>query len=201
MTKALTNPLQAAVKRAAAALPASTGKVAHQQARLDRRAGGVVILADVSHSMNAPAWGALRKIDVLRDAVAGAMTRNPQCRLIVFSETAREVSAIPEPEANTDLVAGLEAARAHDPGVLLLISDGQPDDPRGALRVAESWRGAIDVLYVGPDTDAAAIDFMRRLARSAGGDMRTNDIGSSAGAKQLAQSVAGMLPSPRTCGA
>lgn len=196
MSKALTNPLQSIVRRAASTLPVTTGKVDLQRDRLARRAGAVVILADVSHSMAAPAWGTLRKIDVLRDAVAAAMQRNPECRLIAFSETARPVKSVPEPESSTNLVAGLEAARAYDPGVLLLISDGQPDDPAAALKIAASWRGAIDVLYVGPDGDASAIEFMRKLAAAAGGEVRVNDIGKSTSAAQLGFNIVQMLPSP-----
>lgn len=196
MSKALTNPLQSIVRRAASALPVTTGKVDLQRERLARRAGGIVILADVSHSMAAPAWGALRKIDVLRDAVAAAMQRHPEWRLIAFSETARPVAAVPEPESSTNLVAGLEAARAHDPGVLLLISDGQPDDPAAALAIAASWRGAIDVLYVGPDSDATAIAFMRKFAAAAAGDVRVNDIDRPGSARQLGLSILQMLPGP-----
>ena len=196
MTKALTNPLQQLVKRAAQTLPAVTGKVAQQQARIERRAGAIVILADVSHSMASPAWGGQRKIDVLREAVASVMNRNPQCRLIAFSAAAQQVSSIPEPHSNTDLVAGLEASREHDPGVLLLISDGQPDDPEAALQIAKTWRGAIDVLYVGPDSDAAAIAFMRRLAAAADGAVRVNDIGTSDGAKRIGETITGLLSGP-----
>lgn len=195
--KQIANPMQALLRKAATTLPAQTGRVAVQQQRIDRRMGARIILADVSHSMESPAWGGLRKIDVLRQAVALTMQRDPKCRLIAFSKHAREVSVVPEPGSNTDLVAGLEAARAHDPGVLLLISDGQPDDPKSALRIAQSWRGAIDVLYIGPDSDAAAIAFMRQLAAAAAGDVRVNDIGKAGGIQKLAQSIAALLPGPR----
>lgn len=195
--KQITNPMQALLRRAAATLPAETGRVAAQQTRIDRRSGAYVILVDVSMSMDAPAWGGLRKIDVLRQAVDATLRRSPQCRLIAFSKHAREVTCVPEPESNTDLVAGLEAARTHDPGVTLLISDGQPDNADAALSIAERWRGAIDVLYVGPDSDAAAIAFMRRLAAAAAGDVCVNDIGKAgAGVAQLTQSISALLPGP-----
>lgn len=192
MNKSLTNPLQHIIKRAATTLPAQTGKVAIQQAQIDRRLGQVVILADVSASMESPACGGLRKIDVLRDAVSLARGRST-ARLIAFSDRAREVESIPEPEANTNLTAGLKAALAHDPGITLVISDGQPDRPDEALAIARRFRGVIDVLYVGPDSDVTAIAFMRRLAEATDGRVTLNDVTREDGARLLASRIAGLL--------
>lgn len=197
MNKEIANPLQTLIQRAAKTLPATTGKVAAQQARIDRRQGKYVILADISASMEAPAWGTLRKIDVLREAVAAALQRTT-AHLIAFSRDAQEVETIPEPDANTDLAKGLLAARAYTPGVTLVISDGQPDDPARALAIARKFRGAIDVLYVGPDSDAAAIAFMRQLAAAAGGEVIVNDISQPGGAKQLTNRMLYLLPAPST---
>jgi len=186
------NPLQSIIKRAAATLPADTGKVSVQQTRIDRRRGQVVILADISASMGSPAWGAQRKIDVLREAVAGAM-RQAAARLFVFSSDVREVKSIPEPENNTDLARALDAVRALDPGVTLVISDGNPDRQDKALEAARQFRGVIDVLYIGPESDRAAIEFMKRLAAAAGGDVRTHDIARLGNAQQLLGHIAGLL--------
>ena len=186
------NPLQGILQCAARTLPATTGKVAVQQERLDRRVGQMVILADISASMSGPASGGLRKIDVLRQAVVGA-TQQVHARLFVFSKGAREVSAIPEPEDNTNLAAALDAVRQLDPGVTLVISDGQPDHAEAALRAARQFRGAIDVLYVGPESDTAAIQFMRQLARLGGGDVRMHDVAKLGNAQQLLRHIAGLL--------
>lgn len=196
MSKELTNPLQRLIAKAGSTLPTTTGRVATQQARLDRRQGEVVILADISHSMESIAWGQRRKIDVLREAVEAAQERQP-ARLIAFSAQPREVQRIPEPESSTNLTAALQAALRYNPGVTLVISDGQPDNERSALAIAAQFRGVIDVLYVGPDMDRAAIGFMRRLAAAAGGEMVSNDISSQAGAQRLLACIAGLLPAPR----
>ena len=103
------NPLAAIVKKAAA-LPAVTGRVAAQQARIDRRNGCVVIVADVSYSMADTAFGGhQRKIDVLRDAVDSVRT-SIEARLIAFSRRAEFVATLPEPVGNTDLAAALKLA-------------------------------------------------------------------------------------------
>nr|WP_308006628.1 hypothetical protein [Xanthomonas albilineans] len=194
MSKDLINPLQSLVKKAAQTLPATTGKTAIQQAKLDRRSGTTVILADVSSSMESVAEDGRRKIDILRDAVDAARGR---ARLIAFSRTVRQVEQIPEPEANTDLAAGLAFAKSLDPGTTILISDGEPDNESAALAQARNFRGAIDVLYIGPEANARAIDFMRRLAAAAGGSVTINDITAPGGVRLLQQRIAGLLPRPR----
>lgn len=186
------NPLQNLVRRAAQTLPATTGKVAVQQTRLNRRQGAVVILADISTSMSAPAPGGQRKIDVLREAVDGAR-QQAGARLFVFSGDTREVPVVPEPERNTNLARALDRVRALDPGVTLVISDGQPDNAAKALEAARKFRGAIDVLYIGPDSDSAAVAFMRSLAQAGGGDVRVHDVAKLGGARQLIGHIAGLL--------
>lgn len=186
------NPLQNILKQAAQTLPAITGKVAIQQERIDRRRGQVVVLADVSASMGGPAAGDKRKIDVLREAIASA-TQNTPARLFVFSATTREVQSVPEPENNTNLAQALREVQRLDPGVTLVISDGQPDNARAALDVASTFRGAIDVLYIGNDKDYAAISFMQQLAKVGGGDVRVHDVARLGNAQQLIAHIAGLL--------
>lgn len=193
MSKELTNPLQALVKKAAQTLPATTGKTALQQVKLERRAGATVILADVSGSMESEAADGRRKIDLLREAVNAA---RGSARLVAFSQQAREVEQIPEPESNTDLAAGLALVKTLDPGTTLVISDGEPDSQAAALAVARTFRGAIDVLYIGPAGNAGAIDFMRRLAAAAGGQVTLNDIAAPEGVRLLQRRIAGLLPGP-----
>jgi hypothetical protein len=193
MSNELTNPLQQLIKKAGKTLPATTGKVAVHQQKIDRRKGETIILADISISMASAAWGDKRKIDVLREAVTAVRSRISS-RLIVFSKDAREENEIPEPEANTDLVAGLQAAKEHDPGSTLVISDGYPDNGEDSLQIARQFRGIIDVLYVGPEDDTKAIEFMRKLAESGGGNFNENDISGMEGAQKLLPSILQLLP-------
>ena len=186
------NPLQGLLKRAAQTLPATTGKVAVQQERIDRRRGQSIILADISASMGSYANGDRRKIDILREAIA-AVTQNSPARLFVFSKSVRAVHAIPEPENNTALAPALLHVQQFDPGVTLVISDGQPDNAKDALDVARTFRGAIDVLYIGPESDAKAIAFMRQLAAAAGGEVRVHDLAKLGNTRQLIGHIAGLL--------
>lgn len=194
MSKDVSNPLQALVNRAGQTLPPSTGKTATQRERLARRAGSVVILADVSASMEMQAANGVRKIDLLREAVNAS---RGSARLFAFSAYAREVEQIPDPEANTNLAKGLETVRSLDPGTTLVISDGEPDNESAALSTARNFRGAIDVLYIGPESNTRAIAFMQRLAKAANGQLLINDVSRKEGARLLTQQIAGLLPGPR----
>lgn len=188
----LVNPLQALVKTAGAQLPTKTGTVDRFAERLHRTDGPQILLADVSGSMDAPAWGDRRKIDVLREAVSQVRGQGTY-RLITFSSAATDnVTEIPEPSGSTHLDLGLAAAAQHKPRSTLVISDGQPDDEKAALAEAERVTGRIDVLYVGPDGDRAAMDFLRRLARAGCGEFRCNDL-AKAGQPALASTIGQLL--------
>ena len=194
MSKSITNPLQSVIKRAGQTLPAQTGKTATQQAKIERRRGSNVILADVSASMSSIISGGKRKVDLLREAIQATQG---SARLFAFSAGAREVTAIPEPESNTNLALGLKAVQVLDPGTTLVISDGEPDNERAALEVARSFRGVIDVLYIGPASNTRAIDFMMRLANAAGGKLVVNDVAREKEARLLEHHIIKLLPGPR----
>lgn len=192
MSQLPVNPLQGLIKRAAQSLPARTGAVAAVQERLDRRNGPTRILADISASMGAPAAGEQRKIDVLREAVAGAR-RGSQIELFAFSADVRPCSDIPEPESNTNLALALRTVNSGVPGATLLISDGRPDNEAAALSAAREFKGVIDVLYIGPESDLSAINFMQTLARITGGTVRTHDLARLGNTQQLLGHIAGLL--------
>lgn len=181
----------AGVVAKAAALPASTGVTAQAIHRRER-AGVRVVLADVSTSM-AERAGARLKIDILRGALAQIP---PSIRLIAFSSYAEDVTGrpLPEPSGSTALHMALDMAVAADPGHVLVISDGHPDNPHAALQAADRLKSAqIDVIYCGPDGDYEALVFMRRLARG-GGTVHRRSM--SREPERLAQTVRAALALP-----
>lgn len=162
----IASSLAGIVTRAAATLPAETGaaaRAAHRRDRADVRC----VVADVSTSMDEWA-GQRRKIDILREALKNIP---PAIRIIAFSSIAQDVTGhpLPPPSGSTALHLALDQAAALDPGHVLVISDGHPDDPAAALRAADQMPGVqIDVIYCGPDHDHRGMAFMRRLARGGG---------------------------------
>ena len=112
MSRELSNPLQSLLAGAAKSLPAATGETAHFRARLDGAGTGVVILADVSSSMEERA-GARAKIDLLREALDALWPELAGARLIVFGSTARRVASpaeLPAPSGGTALHLALAEA-------------------------------------------------------------------------------------------
>jgi hypothetical protein len=190
------NPLQSLISAASRSLPKHTGLVDSATDRINRlgNSEGSVILADVSGSMEAPAWGGRSKHEVLRDALAEVM-RAPANLLVAFSTSARVlqgVDQLPAPRGSTALHIGLRAAMAQDKARILAISDGEPNDEAAALAEAADFGGVIDVLYIGPDSNAAAMGFLRRLARAGHGRFHGSDI-SKAGQPALTTTVRGLL--------
>lgn len=165
MSRQIANPLANVIAAARKALPPTNGATArahHDRTRPRRQ----MILADVSASM-AEMAGSRPKVQVLSDALASV----PHVETLAFSSWVQPVPAgtpLPEPSGGTALHIAIDHALASGATDLLVISDGHPDAPSLALEAADRFRGRIDVIYCGPETDCQGLAFMRRLARGGG---------------------------------
>ena len=52
---------------------------------------------------------------------------------------------------------------------VILISDGEPNNPDGTLKLASQFKSHIDVIHVGAETDTKGREFLRKLASLTGG--------------------------------
>lgn len=155
---------------------------------------GLVVLADCSASMREEV-GSLRKIDILRKALAQLPS---EARLVAFNSVAEVVEKVPEPCGSTALHRALVLVQQLQPKRLVIISDGHPDDPQAALAEARRLNCAIDVIYCGSEGDVAAIQFMKMLVKTAPRGQLT--IGNFKEVKALTETVQraiGALP-PKT---
>jgi hypothetical protein len=75
-----------------------------------------------------------------------------------------------QPYGSTDLVGLLQFIKPADGcGIkLIIISDGEPDYPQGALDAAKTFESKIDTIYVGPETGSGR-EFLRKLSEATGG--------------------------------
>ena len=91
--------------------------------------------------------------------------------------------------SSTNLRGALEFAKCADvPGVrFVVISDGQPDDAAGALKLAAQYHNRIDTIYVGPEGGYGQ-EFLARLASVKNGKSLV-----SAQAKELSSTVETLL--------
>lgn len=189
------NPLQSLIKSAATTLPATTGAVEPYAERLRRiRNRDTVVLADVSGSMDSPAWGGRTKHAVLREAIDDTMRRVAH-RTFAFSSDVREITSaadLPPAGGHTALHRAIDRAGELRPGRILVVSDGEPDDETAALAAARAFDGVIDVLYIGPDSNAAAMAFLRRLSEVGHGRYQGSDI-ARAGQPALAHTLQQLL--------
>lgn len=139
----------------------------------------VVVLIDCSGSMATP------------DSVGGRTRHEQACReletlqganpgkigVIAFnSYSVFRPGGVPmHPAGGTDLAAALQYAKVADvPGVrFVLISDGEPNEERAALQMAQSYKARIDCIYVGSEAQPFGRDFLRRLSEASGGGLVT----------------------------
>lgn len=93
-------------------------------------------------------------------------------------------------QGGTDLAEALRFASVADvPGIqFIVISDGEPNDERAALKEAAKYKSKIDVIYVGPESRPAGREFLRKLAAASGGSLVTADRG-----KALAENAMRLL--------
>ena len=80
-------------------------------------------------------------------------------------------------QGGTDLAGALGFAKVADvPDMrFVVISDGQPDSEREALKVAATYLNRIDTIFVGPEGDDRGRAFLTKLANAKGGQAVTAD--------------------------
>ena len=93
--------------------------------------------------------------------------------------------------SGTNLAGALKFAKVADvPGMrFIVISDGQPDDEQAAIKIAATFAGRIDCIFVGPESDfMGGREFLAKLARAHKGKSVTAKC-----AEQLAEKTTTLL--------
>lgn len=131
------------------------------QSRLRKTFGGtpdtVCLLLDISGSM------AGNRIERLRELV----TKFPGVRRFVFSYDCTELpqtAVVPDVEGGTSMHTAFAQLKMCGIEHCVMITDGEPDDPKLALAASEGL--VVDVIFVGEDP---APDFLAELAKKRGG--------------------------------
>lgn len=127
----------------------------------------VVLLLDVSSSMNLPAARGQRRIDVLQAALRHVLPDSPGTRVVAFNDIVTEIeprATVPEPEGRTALHLALLHAMRWQPAKVIIVSDGEPDDKQAAIAAARALGCVIETIHCGPEDDRAAIGFLKTLA-------------------------------------
>lgn len=155
----------------------------------------VIVICDTSGSMSArDSTGGNSRYDQACYELATLQGSQPgKIGVITFSDSV-EFCPNGTPRylgGGTDLAGALKFAKVADVpngGMrFIVISDGQPDDPSGALATARKYHNKIHTIYTGPENGIGR-DFLERLAAASGGSHVTAEA-----AKQLASSVQRLL--------
>ena len=125
-----------------------------------------VILCDVSGSMSERANAEQRRIDVLQTAFDRVLSETPDTRVIAFGSVPLILdrgAMLPPPAGGTALTEAIETAAAFHPQLLLVLSDGMPNDPDSALAAARRLECRVVTIFCGNPSDHGAALFMQRL--------------------------------------
>lgn len=153
-----------------------------------------VVIVDTSGSMAAhDSRGNRSRYDIACEELAKLQAQMPgKIGVLSFSD---DVQFCPGGtpvfmQGATNLAKALKFAQMADvPGIrFVVISDGYPDNPEEAIRVARTYRNRIDTIYVGPETDEPGRRFLAELASVKKGESLTADR-----AKELASTVQTLL--------
>ncbi len=157
-------------------------------------AADTVCLVDVSGSMDSvdSRGGQKRYLVACQELAQLQQTLPGKIAVIAFSNFPQFCPAgIPLYQGGgTDLSAALEFVKIADGTVnFVVISDGEPNDPKGCLRVAKSFKSRIDCIFIGPEDDVyGGSQFLRKLAAASGGQYAV-----AAKARELANTVQTMM--------
>ena len=137
------------------------------------------LVLDTSSSMSYPIEGGFRRIDRLREIVATLHQKGADFRQIVFSDSPRESTTVPDPYGGTDLASALAMALDNYATKIAVVSDGEPNSEQGAMAQAQRAKSmgvVIDVMFCGqPGTRGES--FLKELAEATGGRGETVDFG------------------------
>lgn len=191
MSTSIINPLQDLLSSASKALPKNTNTVDSFRQRLEHK-GQRIILADISESMNLPAWSNYSRIEVLRESVNSI--RNDFDRIVTFNDQVHDSPEnLSKASGSTELHKGIKHIKQYNPSVTLIICDGEPDSEVKALAEAETLTGIINVLFIGSEHNVVAINFMKQLARTGHGKYQSSDFKKPDAKKMLADNIKRLL--------
>lgn len=143
----------------------------------------VIVLVDTSSSMEAhDAPGGKSRYDAACTELANLQATIPGKVAVISFASTGSVMFCPNGQpfnlqGGTDLAGALGFAKVADvPDMrFVVISDGQPDSEREALKVAASYQNRIDTIFVGPEGDAHGRAFLAKLASAKNGQAVTAD--------------------------
>lgn len=171
------------------------------QERMKKSSDKVVVLADLSVSMNDYVGNSGKtKLEMLRTSLEDLVKYTPEVIIVGFSDKAFIVQPTTigrlHTISGTNLTEAFQFIKAWNPRKTIVISDGYPDNPRSAQKVAELLSGTIDIVYCGSEDDDDAVEFMQSLCKISGGRVVKWDMVAKAGIEDGSQNPLRALMPP-----
>jgi hypothetical protein len=159
----------------------------------------IILLLDLSGSMDELVGmsGKTRR-NMLEQALANLLPRHPGVLVYIFGTDVRRLSepqaGLPETMGGTNLAKALRTLQAEHPSHVVVISDGEPQDERGALNAAMMLSCKISTIYCGDEANSQAIAFLNKLRLcSRGGQIGRSNVTSLAAPEETAKQIEQVL--------
>lgn len=140
----------------------------------------VILLVDMSGSMaSEDAPGGISRFEAAERELRTLQERFPgKVAVVAFSDIVQFCPSGIPPHlgAGTNLTHALKFLKVTDgTAKIVIISDGVPNNPPGALQVAATFESKIDCIYIGPEGKGNGRRFLQRLAAQSGGIFAESD--------------------------
>ena len=145
-----------------------------------------VLLCDVSGSMNTLVDynDNLRAIDILNNVLESFQG----AQIWEFSNGCNKANGRLTIKDSTNMTNAFNCMKANNFKEIILLTDGQPDDPVSALKAAKNLK--INIIYIGPKPTPK---FLRDLANSTGGQFENVELIMAGSTKELENKIRGLL--------
>lgn len=161
-----------------------------QEKQIIRQQEGIIFLLDLSGSMSEAVEDGKPKIAHLEKV----MRDYPSVRKVGFSDSVFQWQPGQRPAGNTDMAAGFRHLQTllPKPAVVVLISDGEPNNPDDAVQEALKLHIPVNIIFMG-DKGSQGEAFMMRLATLTGGKEFTAQSNTPQFGKHLKAGISGLL--------
>lgn len=174
----VTSPLADIIRKAEQAGADPDSPVLRLKRRMENASQNVVVLIDVSLSMNAPGDDGVKLIALAKKAVKDLLAHDRPPILVAFGERniviqPSAIGSLQATDSATDLAGAFEFIAHWRPRRTIVVTDGRPESPLAVIAAADALTGSVSFLFCGTEAESKIVmPFLQKIADNTGGTAR-----------------------------